>query len=163
MWDTTWFVLRRKKALFHFLLCLHSICEIWPKWLQRSMNNHGTLTFYVNIMLYCDLPVDVRNTSAFLGAWLLRRGRCLAFTFTGTGRAPPRVVALAGLRCLWSAQLELTAHLWGMSTVCCAWYMGSVPQNLQLQGLRIRQTITEFLCPFLRISYVSGCNKTVKS
>lgn len=47
MWDTPWCVLRRKKALLHFLLCLHSL-HLWD--MAQVVTEVNEQPWYINIL-----------------------------------------------------------------------------------------------------------------
>lgn len=109
-----------------------------PKGFWSVTNSCGTLSLDVNIKLGHDLPVDVRNASIF-GSWLSGRGDVWFVS----------IPALEGLFLIlmfyaWFTQLGFLvpsgSSQFTFRTACSAWDVASVPQNLWLQGLRIRRT-----------------------
>lgn len=109
-----------------------------PKWFWSVTNSCGTLSLDVNIKLGRDLPVDVRNASIF-GSWLSGRGDVWFVS----------IPALEGLFLIWMFSAWFTqlgflvpsgSSQFTFRTACSAWDVASVPQNLWLQGLRIRRT-----------------------
>lgn len=116
-----------------------------PKWFWSVTNNCGTLSLDVNIKLGHDLPVDVRNASIF-GSWLSGRGDVWFVS----------IPALEGLFLIWMFSAWFTqlgflvpsgSSQFTIRTACSAWDVASVPQNLWLQGLRIRRTALQRVPP----------------
>ena len=119
------------------------------KWLWRTTNSHGPLSLGANITAYRDLPVDVRTASIF-GSWLLRRGDAWLVSIQSQ-----EGLFLMWLLSVWfdltlvcsaeglSPLRQLPVHFEGQGASCAAWDVAGVPQNLLLQGLRIRQTVLQ--------------------
>lgn len=120
-------------------------------------------------MSYHDLTVDGRNASIF-GFWLLRRGdaRHLSRPWKGCSSC---ACLLPGLTWCWSAQLGLSVPSGSSQFNPRARVQLALPETLQVfpkicssRGWESdRLYYRESVCPFLRISYISGSNKTIKS
>lgn len=139
-----------------------------PKWLWRVTNSSGTLSLGVSIMSYHDLPVDGRNASIF--GWLLRRGEAWHLSRPRKGCSSCDCL-LPGLTWCWSAQLGLSVPSGSSQFTSRDRVQLALPETLQVfpkicssRGWESdRLYYRESVCPFLRISYISGSNKTIKS
>lgn len=130
-----------------------------PMWFQSVTNSCGTLSLGANIKQGHDLPVNVRSASIFV-TWLLGRDVWyLSWPWKGCSTYECFLPGLLS----WGSQSPLAAPKFTSRTACSGWDNAGVPQNLCLQGLRIRLYYRECFHHFLRISYISRSNKTVKS